>query len=136
LRGKPQPSMTSRLLGREEATSGRRPKLHRPTKATGTGAVYGANRRRRPTAWHYSDTVAEWVFTILTFVHRPSLNYKWGGWHWDQGRRIGYTNLAIQKPTHHTHQASAALTLIQRLGTSSLSRPKLVYPTTSPPMGI
>jgi hypothetical protein len=87
LHEKPRPSMTSRLLGRKEAASLRRPKLRRPTKATVVGAVYDANGRRRPAALHCSDTVADWVFTILTFVRWPSLNYKRGGWHHEHGRR-------------------------------------------------
>jgi hypothetical protein len=58
LHRKPQPNVTSRLLGRKEAASRRRPKLRCPTKATNAGAVFGANGRRRPTTWHCSDTIA------------------------------------------------------------------------------
>jgi hypothetical protein len=82
---------------------------------------------------HYCTTVAERNFTILVFVHRPSLNYKRRCWYRKGGGENGHNGKRDQTThTSPTKRAPTALIHAQRLGTLSLSRPKLVSPTTSP----
>jgi hypothetical protein len=81
---------------------------------------------------HCCSTVAGHRFTILTLVHQPSLNYKREA---DTvNSRVQHTehNVQDQQHTTFTDRALVAHNHIQRLGTLSLSRPKLVPPTTSP----
>jgi hypothetical protein len=81
---------------------------------------------------HCCNTVAEYNFTILDLVYRPSLNYKRRGWHRKTARRNRTGKRDQTSRTTPTNWAPTAFIHAQRLGTLSLSRPKLVSPTTSP----
>jgi hypothetical protein len=58
--------------------------------------------------WNCCTTVVGRHFTILTLVHRLSLNYKRGGWHRKQGWDKKSTQNASSKTNnaHHVHQPS------------------------------